>query len=131
MLSDARTRHEVSARCALGEGDDLADAVGSEEHRHEPVQPEGDASMRGGALPQRRHEVAEGLLPGRRDAQHAVEDELLQRGRVDANGPARDLAPVQHEVVVLRRHRQHLAGVEAGAHLLVGWLLSVRFVFFV
>jgi len=80
--------HEALSSLGLGECDDVPDVLGSGQQHYEPVEAEGYAAVRRGAVFEGLEEEAESLLclSGRYVEQ--VEDLLLDLGIVDTNASA-------------------------------------------
>src|SRR5262249_53467347 len=93
----------------LGEGDDVADRLRPDEHRADPVEPESDPAVGGRSRLERAEEEAELRLRVLRGDAQGTEHALLDVAAVDADRPARDLRPVEDEIVRLRGHRAGVA----------------------
>lgn len=101
--------HHVAAGVVLREGDVVADRVRAAEERAEPVETEGQTSVRGRTELEGVHQEAELLLrPLGREAQ-ALEDLRLQFGVVDTDRAAADLRAVADEVVGVGAHAARIA----------------------
>ena len=109
--------HQVGAALGLGEGDHVADVGDAAEDHHQPVQAQGDAAVRRGAVLQGVEEEAEFQLLCRGVDAEQGKELLLHVHAMDTDGAAADLAAVDDDVVGFALDRFHdvaLAAVELG-----------------
>ena len=96
-----RLRQQALGALGLGEGDHVADRLGTGHQRHDAVQAEGQAAVRRRAVLQRVEQEAELELRFLGRDLEGIEHLLLHVGAMDTDRAAPHLPAIEHHVVTL------------------------------
>ena len=99
-----RAGHQIGALLRLGEGDDVAQALGAGEQHRQAVHAQGDAAVRRRAELERVEQEAELLRASSSEMPERREDLAPAPRVVQADRAAADLEAVEHQVVAVALH---------------------------